>query len=90
MESMYPFPDRLQRDVIVFMLENGIISFERQKIYRNNISFKRAMKNLHDLKIVVCKHVKNSSNEYKLTPLGEHVAELLKRFKSSRMNKFKY
>jgi hypothetical protein len=77
--SLYPFPNEFQREIIVLM--NGkVITFESQNIYTNNIAFKRAMNGLHDLKIAVCRHVKNSNNEYKLTLFGEHIADVLIKF----------
>jgi hypothetical protein len=37
------------------------------------------MKELYDKKLIIRRHVKNSSNEYKLTVFGEFIADILKK-----------
>jgi len=60
-------------------MSGKIIVMENQTIYKNRLSFNRAMKKLHDLKLVVWKQDTNG-NEYKLTDFGEHIAVILKDF----------
>lgn len=73
-----PFPNKWERALILEMV-GKIIKIENQTIYTNKLSFKHAMKNLHDLKLVVWKQ-NNNGNEYKLTSFGEHIAEILQDF----------
>lgn len=61
----------------MFMKNNGnIITFKEQDIYRHNISFKRAMRELHEKKLVLIKQLR-TGNLYKLTDFGEHLAMIL-------------
>jgi hypothetical protein len=58
-----------------------IITYDRQTLFKNKLSFKRAMKNLHDrYHIVVYRHEANGCNEYRLTNFGEHIADILREF----------
>jgi len=77
----YPnFPSKSEQMIMILLLEKKVMTFYEQEIYSNRLSFKSSMKKLHDLKLVLCHHSKNASNQYKLTAFGEHVAEILKRF----------
>lgn len=61
----------------MFMRNNGnIITFKEQNIYSHNVSFKRAMKELHDKNLVLIKQLR-TGNRYKLTDFGEHLADVL-------------
>jgi len=74
MLSMYTqsrIPSNKKLHLIIYMKNNGnIITFKTQKIYKHNISFKRAMKELHDKKVVLFRQLR-TGNEYKLTDFGE-------------------
>jgi hypothetical protein len=54
----------------------GIITFKKQQIYKNNHSFKLAMKSLHDKKLVLIRQLR-LGNEYKLTDNGEYLGMIL-------------
>ena len=63
--------------LIIFMFNNGkIINFKMQNIYKDNRSFKKAMKELHGKNIVLINQQKKG-NEYKLTLQGEHLGGIL-------------
>lgn len=70
-------PSNKKLHLILYMKNNGnIITFKTQQIYRHNISFKRAMKELHDKKVVLFRQLRKG-NEYKLTDFGEVVGMCL-------------
>jgi hypothetical protein len=81
-KAIYPsFPNKYERALILAIAEKEILTFDTQAIFHNKLSFKRAMKNLHDrYKIVVWRHEQNGCNEYRLTNFGEHIVEILKEF----------
>lgn len=63
-------PSNKKFHLILFMRKNGnITNFKEQNIYKCNASFKRAMKDLHDRKVVLMKQMR-TGNQYKLTHLG--------------------
>lgn len=76
-----PFPNKWERALILLMKGEKILTFNSQNIFNNKLSFKRAMKNLHDkYKIVAWRHEVNGCNEYRLTNFGEHIADILREF----------
>ena len=78
-----PYPNKYERALILVMLDRKVITRHDQSVYTNKLAFKRAVKELHDWEIIVWKHERNGSNEYKLTLFGEHIANDLLKF--SRM-----
>lgn len=59
--------------ILILMRNFKIITFDTQDIYRNNISFKRAMADLRKLGLVVMRQVPLSKNEYKATDFGSRI-----------------
>lgn len=62
---------------IILLLREGVITFENQKIYKNKLAFKRAMRELHDGGLVLTRRSNGSPNEYKLSEKGEYIASVL-------------
>jgi len=63
-----------KKQVILIIMKNNaeVITFKKQQIYKNNKSFKKAMKEMHDKKLVLINQLR-TGNEYKLTEKGEHL-----------------
>lgn len=80
MDTSPRMPSPSKMHIIVFMLHNEIITFKSQLIYKNNISFKKAMHELHDKELVLTRHENGSPNEYKLSDKGKYFAMILDEF----------
>lgn len=77
MDTHYRIPSFKKFHIILYMRNNGsIITFKTQDIYRHNASFKRAMNELHDKKLILIKQLK-TGNEYKLSGFGEQLGLIL-------------
>ena len=74
-----PFPNKFERALIMQMSEKEIIRMEDQTVFSNRLSFKRAMKFLHDLRLVEWKE-DHAGNIYRLTDNGIRIAEMLEAF----------
>lgn len=70
-------PSNKKFHIILFMRKNGeIINFKDQDIYNHNISFKRAMRDLHRKKLVMIKQLR-TGNLYRLTDMGRALGLIL-------------
>lgn len=73
----YSVPSMKKLHLIMEMAKNcEIMTFRTQTVYKCNISFKRAMKELHDRDVVLVRESR-SGNEYKLTGFGRNLGEIL-------------
>ena len=68
-------PSYQKLKILISMRNFRIITFKEQNIYKNLISFKLAMKELHKKGFVVIRRINGSLNEYKLTEKGNNVAD---------------
>lgn len=63
--------------IVLFMAKHeNIITFKTQKIYSHNMSFKRAMNDMHDRGLVLIKQ-QRTGNLYKLSDFGEVLGRVL-------------
>lgn len=63
--------------LLIEMFRNGgIITYKKQDVYLHNASFKRAMKDMHRLKLVLMRQ-ERTGNEYKLTNFGYNLGMML-------------
>jgi hypothetical protein len=79
-ETVYiEFPNVNEQLLILKMRGYKILLFDDQKIYRNRLCFKRHMKFLHDIGLVVKKEDRKG-NQYRLSVDGEKVADMLSKY----------
>ena len=76
MDAHSRIPSVNKLHLIMFMQKNGIITFKEQNVYKCNRSFKKAMKELHDLNLVLIRQLR-TGNQYKLTNFGENLGMML-------------
>jgi len=75
MHKELEMPSYQKLKILISMRNFRIITFKEQNIYKNLISFKLAMKELHKKGFVVIRRINGSLNEYKLTEKGNNVAD---------------
>lgn len=74
-------PSVMKLRLIQKMASNGgIVTFKTQNVYKCNRSFKRAMHDLHDRKLVLIRQCPRG-NEYKLSYNGMVLGKILNGFK---------
>lgn len=66
--------------IIVYMIKNkDVITFKEQNVYKHSASFKRAMRELNEKKVVLIRQLR-TGNQYKLSNMGRTLGLILDEF----------